>query len=203
MTPERPPSAWAAAWRKWRTLPSSDRYDYLVWAVRGRLRQRHFAAARFPLLGRRVWIRNRYGTIRLGSFVQVNDDAGLSTFGPDADHPAELAIGDYTRIGPRTHINCALSIQIGAHCAISWDCEILDTDIHTIVWEDGSRTGPAAVVIGDRVWIGARAIVLKGVTIGEGAVVGAGAVVAEDVPAHTLVIGSPARPVRAIREWLP
>jgi maltose O-acetyltransferase len=51
------------------------------------------------------------------------------------------------------------------------------------------------VVIGDRVWIGYRAIILPGVTIGEGAVVGAGAVVARDVEAYTIVAGSPARKV--------
>jgi len=203
MNPSPPFSALRLAWRKWRTLPQRGRLDYIVWAVRGRLRQRHFAASRFPLLGRRVWIRNHHGSIRLGSFVQVNDDVGLSTFGPNADHPAELTIGDYTRIGPRTHINCALSIRIGARCAISWDCEILDTNIHTIVWQDGSRTGPAAVVIEDQVWIGTRAIVLKGVTIGQGAIVGAGSVVTQDIPAHTLAIGNPARPIQPVREWLP
>ena len=49
------------------------------------------------------------------------------------------------------------------------------------------------VVIGDRVWIGYRAIILPGVTIGEGAVVGAGAVVAKDVEAFSIVVGNPAR----------
>lgn len=49
------------------------------------------------------------------------------------------------------------------------------------------------VVIGDRVWIGYRAIILPGVTIGEGAVVGAGAVVTKDVEPFTIVAGNPAR----------
>jgi maltose O-acetyltransferase len=49
------------------------------------------------------------------------------------------------------------------------------------------------VVIGDRVWIGYRAIILPGVTIGDGAVVGAGAVVTKDVEALSIVAGSPAR----------
>jgi maltose O-acetyltransferase len=51
------------------------------------------------------------------------------------------------------------------------------------------------VTIGDRVWIGYRAIILPGVTIGDGAVVGAGAVVTCDVAAHTIVAGNPAREV--------
>jgi len=51
------------------------------------------------------------------------------------------------------------------------------------------------VVLGDRVWIGYRAIILPGVTIGEGAVVGAGAVVTRDVAPHSIVAGTPARKV--------
>jgi maltose O-acetyltransferase len=49
-----------------------------------------------------------------------------------------------------------------------------------------------AVTIGDRVWIGYRAIILPGIEIGEGAVVGAGAVVTKDVPPFTIVAGNPA-----------
>jgi acetyltransferase-like isoleucine patch superfamily enzyme len=55
------------------------------------------------------------------------------------------------------------------------------------------RGGPVSV--GDRAWIGFRAIVLPGVTIGEGAVVGAGGVVSRDVPPFTIVAGNPARPI--------
>ena len=51
------------------------------------------------------------------------------------------------------------------------------------------------VVIGDHVWIGYRAIILPGVTIGEGAVVGAGAVVTKDVPPFAIMVGNPARQV--------
>ena len=52
------------------------------------------------------------------------------------------------------------------------------------------------VVIGDYSWLGARALILPGVTVGEGAVVGAGAVVAKDVPPYSIVVGNPARIVK-------
>jgi maltose O-acetyltransferase len=52
-----------------------------------------------------------------------------------------------------------------------------------------------AVTIGDRAWIGFRALVLPGVTIGEGAVIAAGAVVTKDVPPYTIVGGNPAREI--------
>jgi acetyltransferase-like isoleucine patch superfamily enzyme len=52
------------------------------------------------------------------------------------------------------------------------------------------------VVVEDHVWIGARAIILPGVTLGEGCVIGAGAVVTKDVPPYTIAVGNPARVVR-------
>jgi acetyltransferase-like isoleucine patch superfamily enzyme len=58
------------------------------------------------------------------------------------------------------------------------------------------------VVIGDRVWLGTRAVVLKGVTIGDGAVVAAGAVVTRDVPAGAVVAGVPARVVGRADSWV-
>jgi acetyltransferase-like isoleucine patch superfamily enzyme len=54
------------------------------------------------------------------------------------------------------------------------------------------------VVLGDDVWIGADATILKGVTIGDRAIVGAGAVVTSDVPADTVVAGNPARVIRTM-----
>ncbi len=63
------------------------------------------------------------------------------------------------------------------------------------------RPSAAPVVIGDRVWVGTRAVVLKGVTIGDGAVVAAGAVVSKDVPAGAVVAGIPARQVGTADSW--
>ena len=56
----------------------------------------------------------------------------------------------------------------------------------------------APIVIGDDAWIGANAIILRGVAIGPRAIVAAGAVVTQDVAADTIVAGNPARPVRAL-----
>ena len=54
------------------------------------------------------------------------------------------------------------------------------------------------IVVGDYVWIGAGAIILPGVTIGEGAVVAAGSVVTKDVAARMVVAGNPAKPLRSV-----
>ena len=58
------------------------------------------------------------------------------------------------------------------------------------------RTYAQPIVVGPGAWIGARAVVLPGVTIGENAVVGASSVVTKDVPPNTVVVGNPARVIR-------
>lgn len=91
------------------------------------------------------------------------------------------------------NLSCFESISIGFDVAISENVTIRDSDNHHIV---GSAPATAPVVIGDGVWIGLNAVILKGVTIGPGAVVAAGAIVTRDVPARCLVGGVPARVLR-------
>lgn len=57
----------------------------------------------------------------------------------------------------------------------------------------------APVIIGDDVFIGARAIILKGVTIGDGAVIGAGSVVTKSIPPRVIAAGNPARIIKEIK----
>lgn len=114
-----------------------------------------------------------------------------------------LTIGHGTNVnGLGTRIVCAQEVTIGEHCTLSWDVQVLDTDFHTIVRDGSPRPSVAPVRIGDRVWIGTRAVVLKGVTVGAGAVVAAGAVVTADVPAGAVVAGVPARVVGAVDSWV-
>jgi len=84
-------------------------------------------------------------------------------------------------------------IRIGNDVSIGPEAVILSMghDPHS---SDFSSTG-GEVIIGDHVWIAARAMILPGVKIGEGAVVAAGAVVTKEVAPYTIVAGVPARPV--------
>jgi acetyltransferase-like isoleucine patch superfamily enzyme len=91
-------------------------------------------------------------------------------------------------------ISCFSDISIGHDAAIGPDVFIRDSDSHAIV--GSSRPSTLPIVIGDHVWIGARALILKGVSIGDGAIVAAGSVVTRDVAPGTLVAGSPARYIR-------
>ncbi len=125
-----------------------------------------------------------------------------------------ISIGSNTYIGNRTLIGAKESVNIGRCVIISDDVIIMDNNNHPVSPEarmemslSGSFYGPAwswapaasrPVTIGDNVWIGKRAVVLKGVTIGEGSVVGIGAVVTRDVPPRSVVAGNPARVVKTL-----
>lgn len=91
-------------------------------------------------------------------------------------------------------ICAALSIEIGEGTLIGSGAMILDNDLHAdLSLEGGNAMRPPArpIKIGRKVFIGARAIILKGVTIGDRAVIGAGAVVTKDVPADHVAAGNP------------
>lgn len=101
-------------------------------------------------------------------------------------------------LGERCVINqgCLLdgrrfAIRVGNDVSIGPEAAILTLGHDPRSPDFADRGGP--VFIGNHVWIGYRAIVLPGVTIGEGAVVGAGSVVTRDVPAFAIVAGNPAR----------
>ena len=111
---------------------------------------------------------------------------------------AKLELGSgYCNAG--TQIRCTHSIKIGDRVAIARDVYIMDSDSHQI--NDPAHTPDQAICIGNDVWIGARAIILKGVTIGDGAIIAAGAVVNKNVPAHSIVAGVPAKIIRENVEY--
>jgi acetyltransferase-like isoleucine patch superfamily enzyme len=113
-----------------------------------------------------------------------------------------LTIGAGTNVnGLGTKILVAESVTIGSGCTFSWDVQILDNDFHALTVGGVQQPATAPVVIGDRVWVGTRAVILKGVTIGDGAVVAAGAVVTKDVPAGAIVAGVPAKVVGSAEGW--
>lgn len=115
--------------------------------------------------------------------------------GPDAHLDLKGGVG----INNRGNLSCFERVTIGLDAHIGPEVLIRDSDSHS-TGEGRMPTHP--ITIGDRVWIGARAIVLKGVTLGEGSVVAAGSIVTKDVAPRTLVAGNPARYVRDV-DWTP
>lgn len=111
---------------------------------------------------------------------------------------AELNIGSGF-INCNTKLYCFNKITIGDNVKISEDIIIRDSDNHEILYDGYLKSAP--ITIGDNVWIGMRATILKGVNIGEGAIIAAGAVVVKDVPPHTLVGGVPAKIIKENISW--
>ena len=155
------------------------------------------------LLG--AWVRRRF--TRAGLLVQVPGwpltrvinrggriEAANCTFFPgvrlECWRDARIVIGNGTYLNRNAEIVAAREVSIGKDCMIAWDVVIMDTDQHAI---GGAPLIAKPVRIGDRVWIGCRAIILKGVTIGDDAVVAAGAIVTHDVPPKAVVAGHAAR----------
>lgn len=114
---------------------------------------------------------------------------------------AKLSIGDHTYINRSASIDCTQEITIGDYCAISDNVQILDSDFHPVTYNGETSAMSKPVHIGNHVWIGRSAIILKGVTIGDGAIVGAGSIVTRDVPPGCLVAGNPARVIKENVEW--
>jgi len=115
---------------------------------------------------------------------------------------AHLSFGAGTELANDVTVICKKEMLFGSDCIIAAGTIIRDTDAHVIHYD--GRTGSnmtERIVIGDHVWIGNRALILKGVTIGDGAVIAAGAVVTKNVPAFSLAAGNPARIIREGIRW--
>ncbi|KAA5597168.1 acyltransferase [Blastochloris sulfoviridis] len=108
---------------------------------------------------------------------------------------ARVTVGARTTVGFYTLIYASAEVRIGDDCMIAPFVHIVDSDHGTRRGQLMNRQANVAapITIGSDVWIGTHAVILKGVTIGDGAVVAAGAVVREDVPANTIVGGTPAK----------
>ena len=111
----------------------------------------------------------------------------------------DVIIGDHTRVG--LHNTVIGPVTIGSHVNLAQGITVTalnhnfaEKDLR--IDEQGVSTNP--VTIGNDIWIGANAVILPGVTIGDHSVVAAGAVVTKDVPPHTLVAGVPAKIIKEL-----
>lgn len=129
--------------------------------------------------------------------------AGLpeNPYNPHAWVIGEPVIGEGTWIGAFTIIDASGGLTIGSGCDISSGVHVYTHSSvrRCVSGREFPEVERAPVVIGDRVFIGANAVINMGVSIGDEAVVGAGAVVTRDVPARVVVAGVPARPVAEVR----
>ena len=160
-------------------------------------------------LRRATWVRGRgcgsgagrsstnQGRLLIGSRVQLVSTA--ATLELVVLPGGTLEVGDRTLLNYGGSIAAAESVRIGARCLIGTHAIIMDNDFHRIEPERRLEWPPSKpITIEDNVWIGARVIVLGGVTIGEGSCIAAGSVVIEDVPPRSLAAGVPAKVIRVL-----
>ena len=155
-------------------------------------------------------VKLKNSTIVLGERVSISN--GLAENPAGVFHRTVLAAarpGATLRIGDDVGISGAVlyaeqSIEIGDRCLIGAGATIYDTDFHALAPAErhvrfSPQVGTAPVKLGNDVWIGAEAMILKGVVIGDNAIVGARALVTKDVPAGAIAGGVPAKVV----SWVP
>ena len=164
----------------------------------------------------------KHAQIRPGDLVIGKNAQGSITLGERTVCRAQLysfldrgriEIGDYCFLGQNSKIWALERITIGHRVMISHNCFIVDNLTHPIDPTKrhaqylekiglGEKTEldlePAPVVLEDDVWVGASAILLPGVRVGQGAIIGAGAVVTTGIPSRVLAVGNPARVVRSL-----
>ena len=135
------------------------------------------------------------GAVRIRSGAALYSDITIET----ADNGA-VTIGEETHIQPRCQLVAGkASIIIGKRVEIAPGCALYPFN-HGFSPGKKIREQPLVskgdIVIGDDAWLGYGVIILDGVHIGEGAVIGAGSVVTQDIPAHAIAVGNPARVVK-------
>lgn len=111
----------------------------------------------------------------------------------------DVVIGNHTRIG--LHNTIIGPVTIGSHVNLAQGITVTALNHNFEAPErriDEQGVSTQQVIIGDDIWIGANAVVLPGVTIGNHCVIAAGAVVTKDVPPHSLVAGVPAKIIKQI-----
>lgn len=171
------------AWRQTRAI------------IRARLDLRRCAVGPRARLFGRCKVLN-YSAIEIGDRLLMYGEPVRCDLNSHAGGRLEIGDGVFVNFG--CSISAHTHVRIGDGCQIGQYSIIIDCDYHN---QDGSagHGSPRPIVIGDRVWLGARVTVLKGVTIGEGSVVGAGSVVTSDIPAGVLAAGVPATVRRCLR----
>lgn len=170
-----------------RSGPIRASRDYAVNAAKWMMRVSPATSALLPITIRRI-------LLRLAGCQIDSQVGGLKHCGFDTRH---VSIGN----GSFVNVGCWFEgigrIDIGRDVFLGPQVMIL-TSVHEID-QDGQVARmpvPSQVRIGDRCWLGARAMIMPGVTIGEGTVIGAGSVVTKDCEPGALYVGVPARRVR-------
>ncbi|MGN7822198.1 acyltransferase [Chitinophaga sp. 22536] len=114
-----------------------------------------------------------------------------------------LSLGDNFVISAETSIVVTTNVAFGNNNLLSWDILVMDTDFHLIEDESGKvLNSPMPIVIGDKVWIGCRSVILKGANIPDNCVIGANSVLSRELEEEKGVyVGNPIKLVKRNITW--
>jgi len=133
------------------------------------------------------------GEIRFGRFVWIGDGTKIRC------HEGTVEIGSKTVMGQECTISAYQRVRIGDECVIADRAMFIDFDHGIVEVERPIRSQgiyKRDVEVGNNVWIGYGACILRGVSVGDNSVIGTNSVVTKDVPANAVVGGIPARIIR-------
>lgn len=141
----------------------------------------------------------------MNSTIHIGDHVRLAKVRIFWVAPSKLIIAEFTSFVGAATISAheAADITLGHNCLIADEVTFSVSDMHSVVDVDTNvRLNPArSIVLGHRVWIGARSTVLKGTTIGNGSFVGAHSLVRGKFPTNVMIGGVPARILRTGVSW--
>lgn len=172
------------------------------------LKRKHVAYGRGLHVNGRLRLHGN-GTFLFGNNVTIHSSADANPAAGGERTHLTVGNGAVLQIGNGCGLsNCAVTamcrVELEDNVLIGANTMIADTDFHSAVYEeritgDDSTAKTAAVLIREGAFVGARCIILKGVTIGRGAVVGAGSVVTKSIPECEVWAGNPARFIKSIK----
>ena len=114
----------------------------------------------------------------------------------------ELQIGEDTYINELARVHCKKRIVIGKNCAIAWNTNILDTDLHYIYDESGKQMNTEKDIhIGNDVWIGANSTILKGTYIEDNCIIAAHSIAKGELHSNYIYGGNPIKQLKPFTYW--
>ena len=180
------------------TQPNNQLRKHLKFTFLHKIRQL-ILGSKLNSLGKNVFIEKNVRVLRfpknvtIGNYVVLKEGARICS----CNENAKVSIGDNTTFGHHSFLFSSESIEIGNNCLIAPFVYLVDSD-HNIekdklINEQPNSTSP--IIIGNDVWIGTGAKILKGVTIEDGAVIAAGSLVKSNVNAYEVHGGVPAKKI--------
>lgn len=131
-------------------------------------------------------------TFKMTNSIYVQGDNNVVEIGDNVtfDQDILIVVGEGTKV------------TIGSDCIFAYRVHIRTTDQHAIYDENRKRINPAKdVYIGNHVWLGKEAIIMKGVKVGDGAIIGMDSMVTKNVPERCIAAGKPAKVIRTNIYW--